>query len=178
MILKKEERIKVSKNFYLDEFINPVDYKNIIGDNYKDFQLLINTDIEKFFAHFFLGKKLKVLINIAQFIRDRYNKPCTINNWGTGGSRIDSGYRNKLSTIGAPLSAHKTMNGIDIVIDGIHENDVYADVQTNQKSYMRVGVTEIEQGTWNKDGEGWTHLGTRVTGLDYIKVIPFWNKSK
>lgn len=170
-------RIKVSKNFYLDEFLNPTLYGNLINGRDIYWSKLAEDNIEQFYKEFKNGYKLKKLISIAQFVRDRYGKSVTINNWGTGGSRVDSGVRNPDSTTGAPKSAHKQWEAIDLLVEGISESKIYEDVLSSQKDFIKAGVTEIENGTWNKStGEGWTHLSIRQTGLTFIKILPYWYK--
>ena len=65
--------MKLSKNFYLQEFVTPDLYKK-----WKDKSIIFIDDR---------------LIHIAQFIRDRFNKPMTINNWNNDGSFRYRGYR-------------------------------------------------------------------------------------
>ena len=176
-MLPSNERIKLSKNFFLDEFLNPVLYGNLIKDRYLYWQNLANTDIDRFYKEFLNGDKLKKLVSIAQFIRDKYAKPVTINNWAKGGDRINSGVRDLNCSIGAPYSAHKKWEAIDMIVEGISESKIYKDVLSDQYNFMSVGVTEIENGTWNNaTGEGWTHLSIRKTGLPSIKIIPYWVK--
>src|SRR5690606_25577634 len=65
------ERIRVSENFYLDEFIDPYTYFTEIDNG--------------------LSKIDKRLFTIAQLLRDLDGKPKTINNWW-------SYYKGKMNT--------------------------------------------------------------------------------
>ena len=178
-MLKKEERIKVSENFYLDEFICKEIYMQIV---YPKTQEILRTIKEKGIDSLYLiirnGEKLKRLIKIAQFCRSRYNVSATINNWATGGERNNSGWRDQNSTVGAKLSAHKNCEAIDIVFQNLDEKDVFVDVTTNKSTFFNIGVREIEQGTYNEDtGEGWTHLSIRGFSATIV-IVPFWKKKK
>ena len=174
-----EKRIRVSKNFFLDEFLSPKIYESLFLKKEDYWKSELEKSRDGFFTKFANGDKLKKLIDIAQFVRDRYGKPVTINNWGNGGDRTNSGVRDADSSVGAPKSAHKEWKGIDLIVEGITEQKIYMDVLSNQNDFLNIGVTEIEKDTWNeKTGEGWTHLSTRITGLNYIKIIPFWKKKK
>ena len=89
-------RIKVSDNFYLDEFVNPTTYNKF---GYKS-QRYIRPE----------------LIKIAQCLRSFTGLPCTINNWASGGAYKESGLRDFHTTTGASYSAHKFGAAIDIKI--------------------------------------------------------------
>ncbi len=81
------KRIKVSDNFYLDEFINPVTYNKFGVKS----QRYIRPE----------------LIKIAQMIRSYTGLSCEINNWATGGAYEESGLRDFTTSTGATYSAHK-----------------------------------------------------------------------
>lgn len=172
-----QKRIKVSANFFLDEFLSPKIYEKLFLGKEDYWQRQVDRNDGTFYKLFFNGIRLEKLVNIAQFLRNRYGKSVTINNWGSGGDFVNSGVRDLDSTEGAPKSAHKDFYAIDAKVTGIDERDIYNDVIINQKEWMAIGVTEIEDGTWNKEtGEGWSHLSIRPTGLSIIKVIKFWKK--
>jgi len=176
-MLQENERIKVSKNFYLDEFINPIDYHNFIRDRFDYWSNLAKYEIKRFFKEFIHGDNLGKLVAIAQYTRDKYGKSVTINNWATDGPRKESGLRSKYTGTGAPLSAHKDMEAIDMIVSGIAEKDIFKDVISNPNEWYYLGVREIESGTWDQDnGEGWTHLSIRETNMVTIKIIPFYKK--
>ena len=176
-MLKKEERIQVSKNFYLDEFICRELYIQLVYPKTNEFLSVIKEKgINSLFLLLRNGEKLRKLIDIAQFCRDRYNVSATINNWAIGGDRNNSGWRDPNSKVGAKLSAHKNCEAIDIVFANLDEKDVYVDVITNKNVFFKIGVREIEDGTYdNATGEGWTHLSIRGFHTT-INIIPFWKK--
>lgn len=176
-MLKAEERINVSKNFYLDEFISKELYMQLVYPKTNEILLLIKEKgVNSLYLLLRNGEKLRKLINIAQFCRDRYAVSATINNWATGGERNDSGWRHPDSKVGAKLSAHKNCEAIDIVFTNLDEKEVFYDVTTNKSTFFKVGVREIEQGTYDeKTGEGWTHLSIRGYNTT-VTIIPFWKK--
>ena len=90
------KRIKVSKNFYLDEFIDKGIYNRFEAKS----QRYIRPE----------------LIKIAQIVRDYTEKSVTINNWSTGGSYKESGLRSFKTSTGATYSAHKYGAAMDLKI--------------------------------------------------------------
>ena len=147
--------MKVSKDFVIEEFV-PEEIYQQFGDK----------------SIWFIDPKI---IQIAQFFRDRYNLPITINDWHNDGLRKYSGFRQPHEDIGATLSQHRFGRAIDmkwlnqgkLTIDMIRD-----DIKQHQLVFMTVGVTTVEEGT-----ETWLHADCRHTGLDKILFIPFWHKS-
>jgi len=138
--------MKVSKNFSLAEFVPP-------------------DVLEQYPASgiWFIDQRI---INIAQFIRDRYNLPVTINNYLTGGNYVNSGFRHPNSQVGAELSQHKQGRAIDIKVDGMFPEEVRQDIIRSWPLYRTVGVTTIETNT-----PTWTHIDCRYTGLDTLFIV-------
>lgn len=131
--------MKVSTNFYLQEFIDP--------DTYKRFG---NSSI------WFIDRKI---INLAQFIRERLGKPCTINNWSSGGkyqySGFDppGGFRKATS-----LSQHRFGRAMDLKVKGISPDEVREELITNFEIYERFGLGAIEDGAF---APTWCHIDVR-----------------
>ena len=172
-----KQRIKISPNFFLDEFLSPKIYEKLFLGKEDYWQGVVDKKDGTFYKLFFNGIRLEKLVRIAQFVRDKYGKSVTINNWGSGGDLVNSGVRDLDSTEGAPKSAHKEWYAIDIKVTDVDERDIFSNVVSNPKTWMEVGVTEIEENTWSRvTGEGWSHLSIRPTGLSIIKVIGFWKK--
>ena len=172
-----KQRIKISPNFFLDEFLSPKIYEKLFLGKEDYWQGVIDKKDGTFYKLFFNGIRLEKLVRIAQFVRDKYGKSVIINNWGSGGDLVNSGVRDLDSTEGAPKSAHKDWYAIDIKVIDVDERDIFSNVVANPKTWMEVGVTEIEENTWSRvTGEGWSHLSIRPTGLSIIKVIGFWKK--
>jgi hypothetical protein len=106
------------------------------------------------------------IIAIAQFIRDRYGKPVTINNYLSGGSYSLSGFRDPLSTVGALFSQHKFGRAIDVKVQGMTPQEVRADIQENWPAFKAIGLTTIEENT-----PTWTHLDCRHTGMQELFIV-------
>ena len=130
--------MKVSANFNLKEFIDPETYKRF-GDS----------------SIWFIDNRI---ITLAQFIRERLNKPCTINNWSNGGQYQYSGFRPPECTIGAKLSQHRFGRGIDLKCKGMTADEVREDIIKNFDIYNKIGLTTIEDG---KFAPTWCHIDVR-----------------
>lgn len=141
--------MKLSKNFYLQEFVPRGVYEKF-GDN----------------SIWFIDKRI---VDIAQFFRDRYGLPVTINDWHNGGHRIASGLRAWDATIGAPMSQHKFGRAIDMKWANLHMDDIRDDIRGNQAAFLSCGLTTIEDGT-----DTWIHADCRWTGLKRIKFVSLY----
>ena len=87
--LHPTERIKVSDNFYADEFLHPKLYKKIV-------QAGLNPSV-------YINKRL---LDVVQLYRELCGHPVIINNWATGGNFINSGVRYMLDNPYGALSRH------------------------------------------------------------------------
>ena len=92
--------MKVSKDFSIHEFVPPAIYEHFVDKSI-----------------WFIDPKI---VQMAQFIRDRFGKPITINNYLTGGSYQHSAFRDSACTIGATNSQHRHGRAIDF---RIHSNN-------------------------------------------------------
>lgn len=163
-----ETRIKVSKYFFLDEFVDPFTYFNE-NDNG-----LSKIDIR--------------LFHIADMLRDKLGKPLRINNWwhlykqleekGWSEDKIIktilasdyskwSGYRSNKCTIGAKASAHRKGKAIDPKGD---EKELFEIVEKNAKEFYALGLRRLEDISITK---GWLHIDTMElnTTLGTIRVV-------
>ena len=140
--------MKVSTNFYLQEFVDP--------DTYKRFS---NSSI------WFVDPRI---ITLAQFIRERLGKPCTINNWNGGGKFQYSGFRPAQCTIGASMSQHRYGRAIDLKVKSMTANEVRADIISNFDVYKKAGLTTIEHEDF---APSWVHLDIRTTNMDELKIV-------
>lgn len=147
--------MKVSKDFYIQEFVPKETYEEF-GDSsirFIDFQL----------------------INIAQFLRDWYDMQIIINDWVYGGEYNYSGFRPDGCPVGAKFSAHKRGMAIDPKFPDLQTTkNVYTAItgSTRTKFYKelrRLGLTGIESNELTKDK--WAHLTTENFNLDQIKII-------
>ena len=167
-------RIKVSKYFHLDEFVDPHTY-------FKD-------------ADRGLSKVDKRLFAIADLMREKLGKPLSINNWWSfyqknSSKNIDwvieqieqsrlskwSGIRTDRCTIGTKASAHRLGRAID---PKGNEVEMYGVFKQNLKQFYDLGVRRIEDPNITK---GWFHIDThelnfipnriRVVGLRTLKEV-------
>ena len=136
---------KVSKNFTLDEFLPPDIYE--MSPN----------------GILFLDPRI---IQIAQFIRDRFGKPVTINNYLDGGHYVNSGFRDPLCEVGAMFSQHKFGRAIDAKVEDMEPEEIRQDILSNWALYKAIGLTTIESGT-----PTWLHVDCRWTNLATLLIV-------
>lgn len=132
-------------NFRYEEFFSRWYYEKWKGTPY----WLINS----------ISPKLPIL---AQFLRDRYGKAVTINNWLWRGDDDypydDSGFRDERCRIGSKVSRHLLGLKIDVKIQGISAPEVQTDVRKNFEDFEEFGLTAMEE-----DTETWTDLSVENT---------------
>lgn len=144
-------RIKITENFYLDEFIHPDIYRKY-GKN----------------SIWFLDAKI---VYICQQLRTDLNVPITINNWAVGGNFKYSGLRPLDAKIGAKRSQHKFGRAADPKgFGGMSIEEVFNYIMDNENKsrYMDLGLTTIEN---IKHTPTWLHLDTRLTNLEDILIV-------
>lgn len=169
----KEKRIKVSRHFYLDEFIDPHTYFN--ND---DHGLSLIDDR---------------LFEIAELLRVLYGKPIYINNWWSFFQehknmilldelivKIEtnkdlnkwSGTRTKRTSIGARFSAHKILKNrkCQAIDPKGNEQELFYIVKTHAKTFYKLGVRRLEDISIT---DGWLHIDTleRNTKPNSIRVV-------
>jgi len=140
--------MKVSKDFSLAEFVPSSIYEHFVDK-----------------AIWFIDPKIVLM---AQFIRDRFGKPMTINNYPMGGSFQYSGFRDTACTIGATNSQHRHGRAIDFRIHGMTPMEVRDDIIKNFALYGPSGLTTIEGGT-----PTWTHVDCRFTNMNSLVIVPY-----
>ena len=140
--------MKVSKDFSLAEFVPPAIYEHFVDKSI-----------------WFIDPKI---VQMAQFIRDRFGKPVAINNYLTGGSYQYSAFRDCDCTIGATNSQHRHGRAIDFRIQGMSPMEIRADIIKNFDLYRPSGLTTIEGGT-----PTWTHIDCRFTNQDTLLIVPY-----
>jgi|JI8StandDraft_1071087.scaffolds.fasta_scaffold93405_4 hypothetical protein len=155
------DRIKVSPNFYLDEFVPKKIYEQFGA---KSIQFVSQERIDR-----------------AEAMRAIHG-PIIINNWATGGPLQESGFRVPDTKTGAFLSQHKQNNADDyhfVKFNGLSKaakleayDGVRLEIRNNPELYKGMGITTIEAGTWS-----WLHAdGRNTTGLvkaGEIYVVPY-----
>jgi hypothetical protein len=140
--------MKVSKDFALAEFVPPAIYEHFVDKSI-----------------WFIDPKI---VQMAQFIRDRFGKPVTINNYLTGGNYQYSAFRDSGCTIGATNSQHRHGRAIDFRIQGMSPMEIRADIIMNFELYRASGLTTIEGGT-----PTWIHIDCRNTNMDSLLIVPY-----
>jgi len=172
------ERIKISTNFYLDEFIDPMTYfsrkdngLNLIDKRLFDVAQLLRYHYLKplpINTWWFIYKKFKnkkALNDIILFI---------INNTKYGNRKINkwSGTRGPACEIGAINSAHKfEAHGRCLAIDPKGDQNVLFNiVKQNAKVFYNLGVRRLEDPAITP---GWLHLDLleRNTRKNSIRVV-------
>lgn len=173
--MNDNNRIQVSTNFYLDEFIDPYTYLKTIdkGRNQID----------------------KNLFQIAQKVRNLANRSVVINTWwkyyienkdvlsidtiienieNSNSYRKWSGLRTNRCNIGSSQSAHKQGKAIDCVGNG---KELFKLVEDNAKEFYELGVRRLED---YKITPTWLHIDTleRNTEPNSIRVVDLTKATK
>lgn len=141
--------MKLTENFYLQEFVPPEIYSVFEGRSI----WFIDMDLVKF----------------IQYLRVYFGEPITINNWHIKGKFKNSGFRMPDCPEGSKLSQHKFKVAIDPKWKTIHPEEVRNYIRKNYSSiYQNYGITTIEQ-----DTPTWVHVDKRFTGLNKLFEVPF-----
>ena len=141
--------MRLSENFVLQEFVPKGMYEKY-GDS----------------CIWFIDNRI---IEVAQFFRDRYGKPITINDWHKGGLRNHSGWRYPNSGVGAPLSQHKFGRAVDLKWPGLSPYEVREDIKNNWREFKNAGLQAVEKGT-----DTWIHADIRYTGRPDILFLSYY----
>lgn len=141
-------RIKLTENFYLDEFIHPEIYKTF-GSNSK----------------LYLSP---VLVDLVQAIRNKYGKPININTWFNGGIRRNSGLRDYKNPLGGKLNRSRHYYGlcVDMSCDNIKELQNH--INDNLDYYHELGLRVVENFSHTPT---WCHISVEWTGKESVKFI-------
>lgn len=152
---------KATKNFRVEEFV-PQKIFEKYGDN----------------SLWFMDRRIVLL---AQYIREYFDKPMTINNWNNGGRFNYRGFRNDSyyyqwdSSISAyksknkgKLSQHRMGRAIDFNISGITPDEIREEFLKNEEQWLNVGLTTIEDGNY---APTWVHIDIRDTRKNSIFVV-------
>lgn len=141
--------MKVSPNFDLREFV-PKDIWHIYQD-----RSLWFVDIR--------------VIEGAEWLRNYFGKPITINNWHTGGPFQMRGFRPPATTTGGRLSQHKFGRAIDFNVEGLSSNEVFRRLK---QDWLKVSTytdwTTMEDPSI---ADTWTHIDLRQTRSNTLLIV-------
>lgn len=105
---------------------------------------------------------------LADFIRDRFGKSMTINNWHEGGALNNRGFRMPDCATGGFLSQHKFGKAIDFSIEGKSPIEIYQDIVINFDMYRRAGLTTTEDVNMTPT---WNHVDIRQTNSNKLLIV-------
>lgn len=140
--------MKLGTYFRLEEFI-PKEVYNRFGEN----------------SIWFVDTRI---VDLANFVRSRFGKSMTINNWHSGGNFNYRGFRPPDCSVGGKLSQHKFGRAIDFNIEGITPQEVYKDIIQNTSLYIKAGATTVEDIAYTK---GWSHIDIRAHKEPGLKIV-------
>ena len=142
-------RIKITDNFYLDEFIDPITYSER-GE--RSIQLM----------------DMRIILAI-QHLREVINKPITINNWASRGQFRESGLRRADTRTGARWSQHKYGRALDFRVSGMTPREVHQVIHQHERTFIeRQWITTLEDA---RDTPSWTHIDCRYTSKDSFLIV-------
>lgn len=138
------KRVKISNNFYLDEYIPESLYKRLE----KHTQVMIGLIDDR-------------LIRADQILRDKFG-PVTINNWWDGGDRTWSGLRLPESPVFSPNSQHTFGRASDKIFRDVSAEEVRKYIEQDWKE---LGITCIEANV------NWVHSDVRNTQMNELLIV-------
>lgn len=116
-------------------------------------------------ARWFINPKL---VDIAEFIREEFELPVTINNWYSGGRFQERGFRVPNTQTGARYSQHKLGNAIDLNVKGIPSPELAEWIIATFPTLKGLGLTTIEH---PDDTPTWTHIDVRWHHADELLIV-------
>lgn len=102
------------------------------------------------------------ILRTLDAIRTHYNRPVTVNNWHSGGSFRNRGFRPMIGTVGAKYSQHRFGRAVDFDVHGISAEQVRNDI----RSGLFPDVTCIEKDV------NWVHIDVRNVARLYEVPMP------
>jgi len=141
-------RLRISTNFYLDEFICPELY-NEWGERSLKF-----VDIR--------------IVHACQLLRDITGRAVVVNNWLTGGSYRYSGVRPFDYGLGSELSQHKFGRAADVKVGYHHPQEVHRTIMEHEPEFLALGITTLEKVQYTPT---WTHLDCRSSLEPHIQKV-------
>lgn len=144
--------MKISKNFYSEEFI-PKSVHDYVVSKKLDPRWYIDEDMVKF----------------CEWLKDKTNgAKIVINDWKWHGQYQFSGLRDP-KDIGAELSQHKFKDAIDLKVEGYTPADI-RDIIIENFTFLNksFGISTIEKISFTPT---WIHIDKRWTGLTYLLEV-------
>lgn len=103
------------------------------------------------------------------FLRNWFGAAITINDWHTGGSFNNRGFRHPANKNFKALSQHKFGKAVDFNVAGLSSDDVAKRIIDNWDTIRtNVAFTTMEDPAFTK---GWTHLDARYTNSDKLLIV-------
>lgn len=141
--------MKISPHFTIEEFV-PEQIFRAYGDS----------------SIWFVDMRL---IEGMEWLRTFFAVPITINNWHTGGSFQNRGFRHPMDSKYARLSQHKFGRACDFNVYGLTAPQVYDIILANKATIMEnTAFTTIEDVA---DTPTWTHIDLRLTKSDQLLIV-------
>ena len=109
-----------------------------------------------------------VMLQLADFMREFFGKPMTVNNWDSKGTFTLRGFRPPDTLVGGKLSQHKFGRAFDSNINDMTPRDMYNAIIANEKAFIKAGLTTLEH---IDSTPTWVHCDVRCTGLDHILIV-------
>ncbi len=149
MKLKTKDRVKISDNFYLDEFIHPKIYERFGRTSTRYLNPGIVKAVELVRKGF--NEERKMHIPHAKEIG------IYINTWGTGGNLINSGVRDFLNPHKKnSRSRHYYSMCADMHLNGARdERELYNHIIKHSEFYFKKGISTIEDFNFTP---AWCHI--------------------
>lgn len=135
--------MKANKYFTVDELVSKEVYE-LLGDEA---------------IKLFDPKALEVLEDVREIL----DVPLICNNWRSGGSRDDCGYRDLKCSVGASKSAHKTGQAFDLVSNVLSANEM--------RNRIQLCAHMLRHNIRMEDGVNWLHIDVKNTTSQ--KIITF-----
>jgi hypothetical protein len=108
------------------------------------------------------------MLDLAQFYRDWFDSPVTVNNWHRGGKYTERGFRLPNTDTGASLSQHKFGRAFDCTIEGYTADEVRQIILDNEETFINAGLTTLESGEY---APTWVHSDLRSHKHERILIV-------
>jgi hypothetical protein len=161
--------MKVSANFDIREFVPKATW-----DKWKERSIWFIRkeviELAEFYKSFFLSYYQKSDANIVNVL-------IVVNNWHTGGTNQNRGYRPPSSTVGGTESQHRFGNAFDCDIIIVYKNgtkkeadykEIHKIISDNYSQFRAKGLSTIES---LQHAPTWLHSDLRWTNSDKLLIV-------